>query len=182
MNPDDELRRILRARAIAMAAPLPPAPKTDLLEVVVFRVGPERYGIDAVEAAVAIEINAVTGLPGLPPFYRGLIVHRGIVYPLVDIRPLAGAPFDTDFVPAQAILFLSNGRTIAIAAESVESFVQVDTSAIATSSSGEGRATSAIRGVTNDGVVLLDIDRLLSDARLVVDDRSTISEQQAADG
>jgi chemotaxis signal transduction protein len=153
-----------------------------MLEVVVFRVGSERYAIDAVEAAEAIEIDAVTMLPGLPPFYRGLIIHQGIVYPLVDIRPLAGAPFDIDFVPAHAILFASNDRTIAVAAASVESFVRVDRASIAMSTSREGRATPAIRGVTNDGIVLIDIHLLLSDARLVVDNRSTVSEPQAADG
>jgi hypothetical protein len=79
-------------------------------------------------------------------------------------------------------LFASNDRTIAVAAESVESFVRVDSASVAMSTSGEGRTAPAIRGVTNDGIVLIDIHLLLSDARLVVDNRSTISEQQAADG
>jgi chemotaxis signal transduction protein len=168
MTAGDELQRILRERATALAAPLPAAPRSDILELVVFRAGSKRYAIDAIDVEEAIEIHGVTLLPGLPPFYRGLIVNEGIVYPLVDIRPLAGAPFDDDFILAHAILFLSNERAIAVAAESVEAFARIDASSIGPSSAGEG---PAIRGETDDGVVLLDMHILLADARLVIDDR-----------
>lgn len=171
MTTDAELQRVLRERAVALAAPLPAAPAGDVLELVVFRAGTERYAIDAIEAEEAIEIGDVTPLPGLPPFYRGLILHQGIVYPLIDIRPLVGAPFDEGVVPAHAILFLSPTRAIAVAAESVESFVRIDAGTIGTSASSDGRATAAIRGVTDDGIVLIDVHVLLADARLVIDDR-----------
>ena len=168
---DDELHRVLRARAAAMAAPLPAAPASTILELVVFRAGTERYAIDAVEAAEAIEVRAVTPLPGLPPFYLGLIAHEGVVYPLIDIRPLVSAPPGNDLVPAHAILFSSSVRTIAVAAESVESFVRIDAATIGTAGSSEGRTSAAIRGVTDDGIVLLDAHVVLGDARLVIDDR-----------
>ena len=131
MSADDELLRVLRARAVALAAPRAAAPASDVLELVVFRAGTQRYAIDAVEAEEAIEIGAITPLPGVPPFYRGLIVHQGIVYPLVDVRPLAGASMDDAFVPAHAILFSAPERTVAIAAEAVESFVKIDAASIA---------------------------------------------------
>jgi len=171
-NGDAELQRILRARAAAMAAPPPAEPAHDVLELIVFRAGDAHYAIDAIEAAEAIVLGDVTPLPGLPPFYRGVIAHEGIVYPLIDIRPLVGAPSEKPLVPAQAILFLSNERALALAAESVESFVRIDAPTIGNSPSSEGRASPAIRGVTDDGTVLLDVHVLLADARLVIDDRA----------
>jgi purine-binding chemotaxis protein CheW len=156
LSAGDDVRQILRARAAALAAPLPAAQSDDVVELVVFRAGNERYAIEAIEAEEAIEVGDVTPVPGLPPFYLGLIVHAGVVYPLVDVRPLAGAPVEFDLQPAQALLFLSSERAIAVAAEWVESFVRIDTASIAD-------------GKTSDGIVLLDLQKLLADVRLVVD-------------
>jgi chemotaxis methyl-accepting protein methylase/chemotaxis signal transduction protein len=154
--PVDDLEHVLHERALALAAPLAEAPDADARELVVFRAGSERYAVDAVDIEEAIEVTDVTPLPGLPPFYRGLIIHQGVVYALIDIRSLAGAPAGAEFVPAHAILFLSDERALAIAAESLESFVRADPAAIA-----------------SEGIVLLDVHRLLGDARLVIDDRVT---------
>jgi purine-binding chemotaxis protein CheW len=168
MTNDDELQQLLHARAVALAAPRVVAPVAEVLELIVFRAGTERYAIDAVEADEAIEINDVTPLPGVPPFYRGLIVEQGVVYPLIDIRALVGAPAAEPLAPAHAILFTGE-RTIAIAAETVESFVRIETASIG--APAKGAHAPAIRGVTADGITLLDIHLLLADARLVVDDR-----------
>jgi chemotaxis methyl-accepting protein methylase/chemotaxis signal transduction protein len=153
-QPVNDLEHVLHERALALAAPLAAEPDVDARELVVFRAGSERYAIDAVEIEEAIEVTDVTPLPGLPPFYHGLIIHQGVVYALIDIRPLVGAPAGDAFVPAHAILFLSEERAVAFAAESLESFVRTDPTAIA-----------------NEGIVLLDVHRLLGDARLVIDDR-----------
>jgi chemotaxis signal transduction protein len=169
MTGDDELHQLLHARAVALAAPRVVAPVAEVLELIVFRAGAERYAIDAVEADEAIELGEITPLPGVPPFYRGLIVDQGVVYPLIDIRALAGAPADDELAPAHAILF-SGERTIAIAAETVESFVRIETASIAAPPAGTAHSP-AIRGVTGDGITLLDIHLLLADARLVIDDR-----------
>jgi purine-binding chemotaxis protein CheW len=168
MTSDDELQQLLHARAVALAAPRVVVPPAEVLELIVFRAGAERYAIDAVEADEAIEVNDVTPLPGVPPFYRGLIVEQGVVYPLIDIRALVGAPATEPLAPAHAILF-SGERTIAIAAETVESFVRIETASIG--APADGAHAPAIRGVTADGITLLDIHLLLADARLVVDDR-----------
>jgi chemotaxis signal transduction protein len=165
MSADDELQRILHARAVTLATPPAQEPATDFLELVVFRAGTQRYAIDAIEAEEAIEIGAITPLPGVPPLYRGLIVHQGVVYPLVDVRPLAGASMDDAFEPAHAILFSAPERTLAIAAEAVESFVKIDAATL-----------------EREGIVRLDVHLLLGDARLVIDDRPTIADEQVING
>jgi purine-binding chemotaxis protein CheW len=152
---DGELRRILHERAMELAVPPPALAAVDLRDVLVFRVGAERYAIDAVEAKEAIPVGPVTPLPGLPAFYRGLIGHQGIVYPLVDVRPLVGAPVDAALSPAQAILFASDERTIAIGVDEVEAFESVDANELA-----------GARGFR-----YLDVHVLLADARLTIDDR-----------
>lgn len=168
----DTLRKILRARAAVLAAPEAPGSPAETAEFIVFRIGGRRYAIGAVEALEAIELTGVTALPGVPNFYLGLISHRGIIYPLIDICPLLGGARDEAVPVSHAILFLSDACAVAVGAEVVESFVRIDMASIATASAGdETEPAAAIRGVTPDSIVVLDVWMLLADARLVLDDR-----------
>jgi chemotaxis signal transduction protein len=154
--PEDIVRATLRARAEAMAIPTRAEPVVEFRELVVFQIGGRRYAIDASAALESITISATTILPGVPNFYRGLVGHRGVIYPLLDVRPLIGDELTVvNAMPAQAILCFSQEFAVAIAADVVEAFVRVDASAAMT-----------------DGTVVLDIWKLLADARLVVDDRT----------
>jgi purine-binding chemotaxis protein CheW len=166
------LREVLHARAIALALPRSAEPPADIVELIVFQLGGLRYAIEARDALESIAVAEATALPGVPNFYRGLISHRGLIYPLVDIRPLLGETLDLATAPAQAILFASDACAAAIAADSVEGFTRIDTATIAAGTSDDAEGAAAIRGVTPDAIVVLDIWVLLSDARLVLDDRS----------
>lgn len=182
MSPDNaadaELRRVLRERAHAMAAPPPAEASTDFVDLVVFRLGDERYAIEAEAAREAIVISAVTILPGAPVCYRGLISHHGAVYPLLDIRSLLNAAPGDDAPPAEAVLIESDEYTVAICADSVESLAHIERGSIAeVRSAADGSGVSSVRGVTGDSIVVLDVHILLADARLIIDDRTPISDQ-----
>ena len=169
----ERLREILHARAQTLATPKTLPPPVELIELVVFRLGGQRYAIVAGEALESVTIAETTVLPGVPNVYRGLISHRGILYPLVDIRPLIGGTLDGVARPAQAILFLSEAATAALVADEVEAFVRIDAATIGSAGSAHGiEPSAAIRGVTPDAIVVLDIWVLLADARLVLDERS----------
>jgi purine-binding chemotaxis protein CheW len=144
----------------------------DPADLVLFRIGDDRYAVDATEVLEVVQLARVTALPGVPAFYRGLITHRGVVFPLVDVRSLIGGIAVETSSPEQAILFLSDECAIAIAADAAESFARIATSQITPAGDGE-KNSPAIRGTTPDGVVVLDVGALFADARLVVDDRSS---------
>lgn len=150
----------------------PKTPAVDIAELVVFRLGSRRYAIGAVNVLETIHLSEVTALPGVPTFYRGLISHRGVIYPLVDIRPLIGETADGVTSPSRAMLFLSDTCAVALVADTVE-FIQVDATAIASPpAGGDVQAAPAMCGMTTDSIVVLDIWVLLADARLVLDDPS----------
>jgi chemotaxis signal transduction protein len=174
---DDTTRAILRARTIELAAPPADDVETEFVELLVLRIGTERYGIATDEADAAIAVPDVTPLPGVPTFYRGVITHRGIVYPLVDIRPLVDRPAGESTF-AYALLFASEERTVAIAADEVEGFVRLPVRDIATTiPANQDAGKSATRGLAPGGVLVLDAGLLLRDARLDVNDRPHITAQ-----
>jgi len=172
---DVDLHHVLRARARMLAAPLADDVVADFTDLVVFRIGGERYAIDAIEVSQAMAVSEITALPGVSAFYRGFISHQGTVYPLLDLRSLLGRESDDGAPPAEAILIAFEGFKIAICADVVESFEHIDTATIAEVHAPEDESTgTAIRGVTDSAIVVLDIRMLLADARLVVDDRPPV--------
>ena len=173
-----DLHLVLRERARTLAVPAADDAVADFMDLVVFRIGGERYAIDAIEVRAAIAVSEVTALPGVAAFYRGLISHQGTAYPLLDIRSLLGGETGDGAPPAEAILIAFDAFTIAICADAVESFERIDTATIAeVHRTDDGATGSAIRGVTDSAIVVLDIRMLLADARLVVDARPPISDQ-----
>ena len=158
-----DFESLLHARSDAIAAAHAAPPPVGVADLVVFAIGDARYAVDALEIAEVIDVPALTALPGVPPLYRGLLSHRGIVFPLLDIRPLVAARADERTAFAHALLFVSGAQTVAVGADAIEGLVRVEDATIVPSPS------PAIRGTTPDGAVVLDVSVLLADARLVVD-------------
>ena len=72
------------------------APTRDL---VVFRLGPESYGLRLEEVREIIMLGQITPVPRAPQFVEGVINLRGEVMPVVDLR----SRFGLDRVPATSV-------------------------------------------------------------------------------
>jgi purine-binding chemotaxis protein CheW len=166
----DEIQRILRERARILATPDKAGITDQPVQFVVFRAGDEHYAIEAEQVLGVAAVGKPTPLPGVPGFYLGLINYRGMVYPLIDPRPLIGAPIATALSPTNAILAVSDHNIAALAADAIEDFVEIDRNAIAPFREAAARHT-ALRGLILNSVIIIDIQQLLQDARLVVNDQ-----------
>jgi len=51
-----------------------------------FAVGKEDYGIEIKNVTEIIGIQAITGIPELPPYVKGIINLRGKIIPVMDVR------------------------------------------------------------------------------------------------
>ena len=172
LRSQEEIEALIRARAKQLEALENAPPQPEAIDLVILLVAGERYAFDVKEASEAIAITHVTPLPGVPTFFRGLISHRGSVYPLLDIRPLVGGALVRSAQFSQAILFASGESVVAVGAHAVEALQRVEVAEIDAWRSGSEKPTSSsVRGQTTDGATIIDMRALLSDVRLVVDDR-----------
>lgn len=173
--PDAELLRLrMRARAAQLATPLPSDEPVELVDFIVFRVGVDRFAIETAAAEEVISIEALTPLPGIPAPYRGLITRRGAVYPVIDLRALVERPIDAPLAPSYAVLFRLPVARVAIGAHEIEPFLRIAPTDVAPPP--PEAAAGAVRGMTADGILVLDAPALLADARLVVDQHLSPSE------
>ncbi|HEY1727377.1 MAG TPA: chemotaxis protein CheW [Candidatus Baltobacteraceae bacterium] len=167
LRSQEEIEALVRARARQLEALANAPPLPDAIDLVILLVAGERYAFDVKEASEAIAITHVTALPGVPTFFRGLISHRGSVYPLLDIRPLVGGALLRSVQFSQAILFTSGGAAVAVGAHAVESLQRVDVAGI------DGWQAA-------DGAKIVDMRALIADVRLVVDDRIGVAEHSSS--
>ena len=170
--PPEEVRRILRARAQALAKPLEEAlTPAEALELLVFSLAGERYGVEAGHILEVVPLPELTPVPCTPPFVLGVINHRGRILPVLDLRRLLelggqGVPAGSRVVAVEA-----GGMTFGIFAEAVAGTFRVASHEVApppVTLTGDRQAL--IEGVTGEMVAVLDLGALARDPRIVVND------------
>lgn len=169
-----EVDRILSERARKYA--LPPSAKDEghRLDIVGFSIGDDRYAVPLALGSAAAPLGSVTFVPGLPPFYLGLLNYRGGVFPVIDIRPLIGRPRDRAVPLAQAVLIRAGQSALALAATELTGIDSLPEREIALSDD-EAATRRAIHGIGPGGMMILDAARLLQDIRLLVNEQPDIA-------
>ena len=123
------------------------------MDILVFRAGDARWGIDVTRVREILDVIAVTPLPGLPGWIRGILDLLGRLMPVVDFRLLSGVqPAGRE---ATIVLAIEGEREFAVTVDGVESTESIDPDAV----EPDPRCKWA-RGVTS-GISLIDPETLL---------------------
>ncbi|RME75258.1 MAG: chemotaxis protein CheW [Planctomycetota bacterium] len=82
---DKKIRRVLQKRAEKYSKPFEEEKSKNLVSFVGFTIGNEKYGILENEVEFVFPIREFTPLPGLPPYFLGIVSYQGKVVPLLDM-------------------------------------------------------------------------------------------------
>ena len=140
-----------------------------------FSLADEEYGIGILKVKEIMGIMPITGVPRTPPFVKGVINLRGKVIPIVDLRLKFGLDEAEQTDKTCIIVVEIGGSTgqiqIGIVVDSVSEVMNIKGDDIEDAPSfGTGQETEFILGmakVENGVKILLDIDRVLSQAEIV---------------
>ncbi|WP_207484049.1 chemotaxis protein CheW [Arenibaculum pallidiluteum] len=156
-GPEDlALAALLRRRAERLAAPrIAEAPRAGG-SVLSFGIGPETYAIALGSLTEAAALEGCAAVPGWPPELLGVVNRRGTLVPVLDLRRVLGLP-----EPAEpgAVLFLRGVRTIGLRVDALGEVRQVPDEAVADPPEAAG---PLVAGVSSDGLILLDVRRILA--------------------
>lgn len=169
----EESLRILEERARALARPPeePEAAPAEIVEVLVFAIGDERYGIDTSSVLEATPLRGLVPVPGTPPFLAGVMLHRGRVVPVLELRALLGLPGEGTKQGAYAVVLEVAGMTFGIEADGVIEVRGIPAPDLDRPSPAQAGRASLVRAVTS-AAAILDVEALVRDPRIVVDDRA----------
>ena len=180
-NPDPQrVAAVLRERALLYARNKGRVDEA-MLDAVAFEIEGERFAIEIGSGAAATSLAGLTEVPGLPPYYLGLIGHRGQVFPVIDLRTLTGRPRGETKALRYAVLIRSGRSALGLAASEIIGIQRHPASRIAPVRD-EGARHHALIGMAPDSTAILDAQRLLQDNRLLVDDQPGIAARNEGDG
>lgn len=180
----NDTTRVLMDRAKALAqAPEQAADRADLIELAAFHLSNERY---SVPTNLVHEIQPLQGyswsrVPCTPDFIFGLVNLRGHLYSIMDLARFLGLP-NRPLSEKAHLLLVHGGRLpdgcrpqdckemeLALLADDRPQVVSVSAGEINSPPSNlSPKAQEIVRGVTKELLSVLDLPRLLSDPRIIV--------------
>jgi purine-binding chemotaxis protein CheW len=167
-----EKLRILRARTKDLAAITRVDEQIeDGLEVILFRLADETYGIERNCITEVYPLTDVTPLPCTPAYVVGLINVRGEIKTLIDIRKFFNLPEKGLSEHSRVILVETHAMEAGILADDILGISSLSRKDIQTFlASLTDKRAEYTKGVSTGQVVILDIDRILSDEKIIVDE------------
>ena len=165
-----EKSKILKNRAAALAREFePPRTAEDYLELVVFGLASETYAIEGSFVTEIRPLKELTPLPCTPPFVLGVINQRGQILSILDLKKFFDLP--TIGLPDlnKVIALRMNDMEFGILADVVVGMRDVLIEEIhPPPPTLKGIQAQYLKGVTQNGMIVLDGTKILSDRKIVV--------------
>ncbi len=150
-------------------------PSSGAEQFLTFVLGGEEYGVTILQVQGIQGWDRVTPIPNTPDFILGVINLRGAIVPIVDLRRRFGMPA-AEFGPTTVVIVVRvayenrNERTLGLVVDAVSEVCSVGADDRKPAPDfGSGIKTDFVKGlatVENRMVILLDIDRLVSEGLL----------------
>lgn len=134
----------------------------------IFKLGPEEYGIDISKVQGIEEIQRITHVPDMPAYVKGVVNLRGDVFPVIDMRTRFGMEF-RDYDDRTCLILVNvHGRRIGCIVDTVTVVSDVEDRNIEPPPTfkEKGQAERFISGLAKIGdevKILIDTDLIIGD-------------------
>lgn len=142
------------------------------IQVVAFLLNRERYGVENSCVTEVIHLKNLTIIPGTPPFVTGVINVRGKIISLVNLKLFFNLPPDGLTQLNRVIILKKDKMEFGIVTDAIEQTHLVRQSALSPPPvTLNGIGAGFIKGITPDGLIVLDADRILSENAIIVNQK-----------
>ena len=168
----EEKRSLLKQRAQALAIKEKDETAVqECLEIIVFRLAYETYGIETAFVREVYPLKDITTLPGTPSFVLGIINVRGQIVSIIDLKTFFNLP-EKGLGELNKVIILNNERMefgiLADVVEGTQSVAREDIQAVPPSVMRIGE--KYLKGVTKEHVMVLDAEGILNDESIIVNE------------
>lgn len=137
-------------------------------QIVVFDLGPERYGLDIADVYEIIRHQSITAVPRSPAFVRGIINLRGRIIPVVDVHSRFGMAGVAVTKASRIVVVEAAGTRVGLEVDAVSEVLMIPADAVEpTPEVAAGSDAAYLRGIAKLGeqlIILLDLDLLFGEA------------------
>lgn len=161
--------KLLKARAMTLAKKPEKKDADEYIEVVEFLLAHEKYGIQSGFVREVYPLKGLTPLPCTPQFVAGIINVRGKILSVIDIKKFFELP-EKGITDLNKVIIIHNSvMEFGILADTVLGTNQIPLRDIQPSlPTLTGICAEYLLGVTNEGVVVLDAEKILADKKIIV--------------
>jgi purine-binding chemotaxis protein CheW len=173
--PHRNARSILRARAEELARTPPLAPAEAPLQLLEFMLAKERYAVETRHVLEVYPLRNITPIPSTQAFLAGVVNVRGRIVAVVDLKKFFDLP-ETGLTDLHRIVIVSGpDLELGLLADVSVGVLSVSPNALQPALPAmTAIGNEFLKGVTVDRLIVLDIDRLLSDPRIIVNEEMEI--------
>jgi len=164
----EEQKQILRARARALAKDPGAGGVTPSVEVLEFLLASERYGIESSRVREVYPLKELTPLPCTPSFVLGIINVRGQILSVIDIKKFFELPEKGLTDLNKVIVVRAEDMELGLLADVIVGMRSIALQEIQPLPTWAGIRAEYLRGVTPQRLTILDVERILSDPKIIV--------------
>jgi purine-binding chemotaxis protein CheW len=158
-----------RAKLIAGASLARNEPSGIELSVVEFKLEPERYAVEEQYIGEVLILKELTPIPGVPNYVAGIANIRGRIVSILNLKLLLGVASKGITELNRIIILKHNKMEFGILADSILGSSSIPSAQLAQKPlTLQGDAARYVKGVTVDGLVILDCAQLLSDRAIII--------------
>ena len=157
-----------RARVLARAAESAPVGVASL-ELLEFRLAQESYALETRHVREVYPLRDLTPLPCTPPFVLGIVNVRGRITPVIDIKKFFDLPDKGLTDLHRVILVRGHDLELGLLADVIVGVRTIPEDSLQPSlPTLTGIRADYLKGVTAERLVVLDMDRMLADPKIIV--------------
>ncbi|MPM80801.1 Chemotaxis protein CheW [bioreactor metagenome] len=139
--------------------------KNEDLQLVVFRLATEEYGLPITKVQEINRLMPITKLPQTPNFMEGIINLRGRIIPVIDLRKRFELAVEDYTDDTRIIVVDFNGQTVGVIVDAVTEVVRLTSGNIEPPPNNSVLDARYIQGVgkmDNRLLILLDVDQIFT--------------------
>jgi purine-binding chemotaxis protein CheW len=163
---------ILQERARRLAGEQPGEHTEEHLEILVFQLAWEHYGIETEFVREVYPLKELTPLPCTPAFVLGIVNLRGELCPVIELKRLFGLPDSGMTNATSAVILHDRTMEFGLLADVIVGVQQLNVAALQPPpATFSGINASFLRGVTKDRLAVLDARNILAHPALIVNEQ-----------
>lgn len=165
----DEKKKILKARAKKLAQEPKQRNISGSIEVVEFILAHEVYGVELDFVLEVFPLTELTVIPCTPSFVVGVVNIRGQIFSIIDLKKFFKLPEKGITDIHKAIIIRTDDMELGILADNIRCVRTVFCDEIQHSLPAlTGEYANYLRGITSDGLILLNVEKILSDKKIII--------------
>lgn len=170
MLTSEQKQNILTARAHALAnGRAQRSAQEETLRIVEFFLVQECYAVEATFVREVQHVKHLAPLPCTPSFVLGIMNVRGHILSVIDLRTFFDLPQDRSHDRDTVVVLRVAELEVGVLTDGVVGARSVPTRSIKPISPGlSGIRREYLRGISEEHTIVLDVERILSDRRMLV--------------